>query len=57
MLITGAICDKCRKTEATHGIFTKKLITKAFREKGWSIGKQTICLDCEPKSKKIALEY
>lgn len=57
MLVSGAICDKCRTAVQTGGGYTKKVLTDSLRKKGWQIGKRTICPNCKPKPKKVVLEY
>ncbi len=39
MLVIGAICDKCGRSELFQNHDTKKELIRMLRNKGWSIGK------------------
>lgn len=53
MIVTGIICDSCHYYLVwNHN--GKMRIIKWAREKGWSIGKQTLCPMCRKKRKSGA---
>lgn len=39
MLIMGAICDECGRSEVFQNHDTKKVLIRLMRKNGWSVGK------------------
>lgn len=50
MIIAGIVCDKCGDKLIWHHI-SKLYIVEWAREKGWSVGKKTLCPKCRRKRK------
>lgn len=53
-IIRGVICDKCGVMMYWCGNASKQRAAEHARTDGWTIGKQCICKDCQPKRKRGA---
>lgn len=51
-IISGVICDQCERQIIYMKPLPKWLLTSYVRDRGWSIGKYTLCPNCNPRKKR-----